>query len=134
MPDENRAGVAGQSQKSIFWRQFVAISVALLFGLSNYFVQSHVHIPTSLTIGSHASYQDHGPKSGAGLKLQSHNDDPADCPLCQADIMSGAFVTPAPVVFVPIIAYVLTVFLPIAHGVRLTHLSHNWQGRAPPSL
>ena len=134
MPDGIRTGVAERSQKSVLWRQVVAFTVAFLFGLSNYFVQSHVHIPSTLAAGVHSSFPGQWLNGDPNAKHRSGKDDPADCPLCQADILSGAFVTPAPIIFVPIISYVLTSFLPIRHVVRLAHLSHDWYGRAPPRL
>ena len=132
MCDGIRVYEVGMSQKSGFWR-LVAFTVALLFGLSNFFVQSHVHVPTLLTIGAPAS-PGHVLGSNAASKQRPSKDDPADCPLCQADIMSGAFVAPAPIVFVPIISYVLINILPSVYIVWQTTWSYSWQGRAPPSL
>jgi len=60
------------------------------------------------------------------------NDDPANCPICQAVAHSGQFISPSAIVFALPSEVVAIIPLSLAIAIAQERASHNWQSRAPP--
>ena len=123
---------AGQQAARAGWSgQKLAIFVlALVFFAQSYFVQSHVHVPSPITIaGTHGALT---PAQVQPPDRSPQDNDPANCPLCQADMLSGAYLLPLVPVLLPLLAYVSAEIEHKTARWRLAETSHNWQGRAPP--
>lgn len=97
-----------------------AFFLALAFLAQSYLIQSHVHP----FFGQHALTW----SSGAA------GDSPADCPLCQADMLSGAYLTPSVPQVPMMLARAWTRLHIVASRLYSFHRQHGWQGRAPPLL
>ena len=128
----NGQGVLAMSAKSIWLRsRAVALFTAVAFFLQALVLQAHVH-----PLAQQASLAGAGKLAVASLvgspRVPSSKDDPAECPLCQAAILKGAFVSPAsPVLLLPTVL-ALRQAVQATMSLRVLKLSHNWQGRAPP--
>lgn len=108
--------VGSQRQR---WREIVSFLLALAFFAQSYLIQSHIHA----TFGQNPSAiwsNDHG---GSG---------PADCPICQADVLGGVYVMPGVPQLPPVLTHSWAKLNLIASGVQLLPLRHSWLGRAPP--
>jgi hypothetical protein len=110
-----------------------ALFAAVGFFLQAFVLQTHVHL-----LARQASL------AGAGKlvvtsflsspKVPLSKDDPADCPLCHADTLNGALISPAsPVLLLPIVLGLKQDAQAVV-SLRVLKLSHNWQGRAPPRI
>jgi hypothetical protein len=111
---------------------FVALTIQTLF------IQSHIHIAQApgkvqsvslitLVAGTADTHS-----AGAPRDKYPVNEDPSNCPLCQAFGHSGQFLaSTAVLVSLP---YSITVsFIVFSETVpALFAVSHSWQGRAPP--
>ena len=104
----------------------MTLVLALGVFLQGYITQTHIHVSPAERAGIlHVS------SDGAHHKVPI-DDDSAHCPLCQAAVMSGNFITPtAPALPVPLALPVATV-MSFVIALRETHRAHNWQSRAPP--
>jgi hypothetical protein len=106
-------------------RFLVTLLVLLTFSLQTYIAQTHIHLKPGTFAGQMAG------KKPAPDKFPTDSD-PANCPICQELMHTGAFVTPsaaallAPTASVSIIAIVTV--LPAVTGLS----SHAWRSRAPP--
>ena len=79
-----RAGWSGQ--------KLAIFALALVFFAQSYFIQTHVHVPSPLAVaGAHGALT---PAQVQPSDRLPQDNDPANCPLCQADILSGAYVLP----------------------------------------
>jgi hypothetical protein len=60
------------------------------------------------------------------------NDDQSNCPICQAVLHAGQFITPSAVIFgfPSFAAFLVTTFDRVATPSQVA--SHSWQSRAPP--
>ena len=119
------------------WRRLVLAIALLAFSLQSYITQTHVHFATSQVFGLSSSDTftptaklAHG-KTAPDKKTPS-NDDPANCPICQAAMHSGQFITPTASAFLLPSETASIVPLAIAVLTASETISHNWQGRAPP--
>lgn len=121
-----------------FARWTITLLVFLAFAFQSYVTQTHIHFPGERAVNIFAPVE----KSGALAKLKlpsKHNpdkyppgDDPANCPICQEVMHSGAFVMPDFVAMVLPSQPVSIVPLVIALPAIIETSSHAWQGRAPP--
>lgn len=115
--------------------RILAFAVALAFFLQSLVVQTHLHFPPG-PVGTTAA----AISKTVGLSLGTMSPDlplkgdPADCPLCQAGILSGAFIAPAAAIFLPVISFILFKLGMPSDGALSLRPSHNWQGRAPPRI
>jgi Protein of unknown function (DUF2946) len=126
-------GLARSAQSNWLRSRALALFAAVAFFLQAFALQAHVHPVTQ-----QASIAGAGKLVVTSLlnspKVPSSKDDPADCPLCHADTLNGAFVSPAsPVLLLPTVL-ALRQAVQAVMSLRVLKLSHNWQGRAPPSL
>jgi hypothetical protein len=113
--------------------RFAALLLAALlaFCWHNVVIQTHVHLPTSgcgaispITIcpaNSHSNRQN--------PKIPDRQD---DCPLCHELAVSGHYLAPPPIIFIPPV--LILVWAVVAGHQRggLQRRSHRWQSRAPP--
>ena len=119
------------------WRRALWLLIAATFFLQSYVTQTHIHfVSVSDTSSAFASLEDSVIKvaTGGDHGKQSTSDDPAKCPLCQAVGHAGQYVWPAALVLVIAIQTAQAVPLAPVLSAGLISPSHNWQGRAPPSL
>jgi hypothetical protein len=130
LPKRHRRPIATTCQTG--WRRWVAIFALLAFAAQVQITQAHIHF--ALGFGVAAAKAD---ADGAAVKLPAKKNfpptnDPANCPICQAALHGGQFLTPTaaalalPSETASIVPFVLR--LVAAHETP----SHNWQGRAPP--
>ena len=117
-----KAATALARKRSSGWR-FIACLILLTFSLQSYVTQTHIHSATPAAV---AKLFSHAP-SKAPL-----DDNPLDCPFCQAVAHDGPFFLPT----IPLL--VLSVaFVELAAPSFRTHrpsdvAAHIWQSRAPP--
>jgi hypothetical protein len=97
----------------------IAFLLAITFLVQSYLIQSHVHP----TFGQHDTLS---------WSTGSAGDNPADCPLCQADLLAGVYIAPSPPEIGGLPAYAWTKPLVSASRLYSTQRKHSWQGRAPP--
>ena len=114
---------------------FVALTIQMLV------VQSHIHIPQAdgkvqslslITLAAGTVDAQHDHSAGAPGAKYPVNEEPSNCPLCQAFGHSGQFIaSTAALVSLP---YSITVnFIVFSETApALFAVSHSWQGRAPP--
>jgi hypothetical protein len=119
------------------WRRVVLAVALLAFALQSYITQTHIHFATSQVFGlSSADTFTPTAKIAHGkfapAKNTPSNDDPANCPICQAAMHSGQFITPVATAFVLPSETVSIVPLAVAVLTASETLSHGWQSRAPP--
>ena len=109
-------------RRSSGWR-LIACLILITFSLQSYITQTHIHSATSAAI----------------VKLFNHSpgkapldDNPVDCPFCQAVAHDGPFHLPT----LPLLILSVTFVELAAPQLRLLRLSeafaHIWQSRAPP--
>lgn len=120
-------------------RLLLVLAVLTAFLFQSFATQTHIHVPgeASARFLSPDAPQSIPLKAELGQKAphkKAPADDPANCPLCQAMLLSGQFVSPSGIVFVlpsqPLAFIPLALSLP-AIGESASHI---WQGRAPPRL
>jgi hypothetical protein len=106
-------------------RIFAAL-LALCFTVQTYLIQTHVHpLPERAKLA--ASLGTHAP-----TKAPADNDDPDNCPICQAFALSGNFDAPA-IIILPmatLVASADSITYLFRHWVSLS--GHAWKSRAPP--
>jgi hypothetical protein len=121
------------------WRRLVLAVAMLAFALQSYVTQTHIHYASVQAFGlSSADVFTPVAKDANGKaipeKKSPANDDPANCPICQAVAHAGQFVTPTAIGFA--LPSETVVFIPLAIAALTARetASHNWQGRAPPRI
>ena len=105
------------------WRQWVALFALLAFAFQAQITQTHIHI---------------SPASGIAMadksahRIAPAKNDSGSCPICQAVLHSGQFVSPSAVAMA--LPTVAVAFIPLAIAAKAARetVSHSWQGRAPP--
>jgi hypothetical protein len=122
-----------------FARWTITLFVFLAFAFQSYVTQTHIHFPHEAAVDIFASadqnraLNDQAPGKHNPDKYPP-NDDPANCPICQEVMHTGAFVMPdfvalllpsQPISIVPIV---------IALPAAIETVSHAWQSRAPPRI
>lgn len=102
------------------WREIVSFLLALTFFAQSYLIQSHIH----------ATF-DQGP-APAWSSASHDGDNPADCPICQADMLGGVYVTPSIPQLPPVLSQSWAGPHPADDALQTLPPRHSWQGRAPP--
>ena len=121
-----RANSKAKAQRTSVARLAVTLFALFTFTFQSFVVQVHVHEASR----SASSTLDIGKVSQPG-KLPA-NGDQSDCPICQAMLHAGQFVTPSAVAF-GLPSFALFFVIAVASGGQGTQSgSHNWQSRAPP--
>ena len=131
-----KAKLRGSSRTRLAVSFFMALAVLL----QSYATQTHIHVSARASVFAAAS--GFGPaapvKASSGSQSGDHdkypaNEDPANCPLCQEVLHSGAFVAPsAAAVWLPL-AFVVLKWTAPNERVHIVAPSHGWRGRAPPT-
>lgn len=98
-------------------RLWITLFALFAFTLQAYVTQSHVHATA-------ISKQLPG-KVPAG-------DDQANCPLCQAVLHAGQYVTPSAGGFVPLILTAHGALVATHHAPAAQSVAHSWNIRGPP--
>jgi hypothetical protein len=114
------------SRRTGWASRFVVFFAALTFVLQSYVTQTHIHDGHQHS-GIANIAETHSPGHG-----KTPFDSPADCPLCQAVTLAGAFVASAtPVLCLP---FVWVKAEALVFAVQTTSIStpHHWRSRAPP--
>jgi hypothetical protein len=120
-------------------RRALLLFALTAFALQGYVTQTHIHFaPGSFgamlsDTGKIVPVAQSAEKDGTLPRDKwPANDDPANCPICQEMIHSGAFVTPT----VAALALPTEVFSVIAIVIDVPQftsaVSHSWRGRGPP--
>ncbi|HEY5336778.1 MAG TPA: hypothetical protein VIJ85_01120 [Rhizomicrobium sp.] len=120
------------------WRQLVLAISLIAFALQSYLTQTHIHFATSQAFGISSNdtfvpAAKHGTEKTVPAKNAPSNDDP-NCPICQAAMHSGQFVTPSAVAFILPSEAASIVLIVTAVLTANRTISHSWQGRAPPRV
>ena len=124
------------------WRSVLIYLFVVAFALQNCLTQSHIH--TTQNLSHSGAIVDAGSKAIAGkasLATASSkqnqnpaNDDPANCPMCQALALSGHFVAASRIAIpAPTQVSSASVTPDLAVSI-LSAASHSWRGRGPPSI
>ena len=120
-------------------RLLLTLFCLLAFSFQSYIAQTHIHIPGTTDPGISALVSVHAPVSVNAKKQGEHkqlpaNDDTANCPLCQAVLHAGIFLTPALLVLLlpDTRAAIGPVLIVVPH--REGAPSHAWHSRGPPQL
>jgi hypothetical protein len=120
------------------WRRAILALALLTFALQSYITQTHIHFASSQAFGLSGDNFVPTAKLASGkaapTKQTPSNDDPANCPLCQAAAHSGQFITPFAISFALPSETVAIVPLAIVILTAGEIVSHGWQGRAPPRI
>ena len=131
MYSKAQSGVGKDIGNLPFLRRMLGLAVLVIFVLQGYAVQTHVHglssigttgvrLPTASSIFERVHAQLPGDR------------DPADCPLCQADILGGSFITPTVLTVLPILSFVEISPIPAFVRVDVYRHFYGWQSRVPP--
>ncbi len=118
------------------WRSVVLTLALLAFALQSYITQTHIHFVSAQAFGLSGDNFTPTIKTTDGktapAKKTPSNDDPANCPVCQAAAHAGQFITPSAIGFALPSETVAIVPLAIVVLTASETVSHGWQGRAPP--
>jgi hypothetical protein len=120
------------------WRRVVLALALLAFALQSYVTQTHIHFASEQAFG--LSGDNFAPAAKivadktAPSKKTPSNDDPANCPLCQAAAHSGQFITSSAIGFALPSEAIAIVPLAVVVLTASETVSHGWQGRAPPRI
>jgi hypothetical protein len=108
-------------------RQHTLIVLATLaaFALQSFIVQTHIHFAAYPALETIAATQ--------LVQRSSTGEDPALCAICQEFLHAGQYLTPAPVVALPISLVAIAFAMLHAFVLARSPVSHSWHGRAPPS-
>jgi hypothetical protein len=117
-----KAGIASAKERSSGWR-FIACLILISFTLQSYITQTHIHNVAPAAIAKTVS---HTPGKAPV------DDNPIDCPFCQAVAHNGSFFLPT----VPLLILSIE-FVELAAPALRSHnvaqaSAHIWQSRAPP--
>jgi hypothetical protein len=102
------------------WREFSALFLALIVFAQSYLIQSHVH--PAVASPQHLTWTAPG----------SAGEDPATCPICAADMLAGAYVTPTLPQFAPLLAQAFVSRFAAVSRIDVSFRKYHWQSRAPP--
>jgi len=117
------------------WQRVLLYTFVAFFALQSVIMQSHLH---GVANGSAVAE-----KFVSGSKIANSetprdnkypaNDDPANCPICQAIALAGHFVAPSAVS--PILPHeeIAAAAPPPALFLIRNPVSHTWRGRGPPT-
>jgi hypothetical protein len=112
------------------WRRWIAVFTVLAFALQVQLIQTHFH-----PLFGNAAFGGTANSSVAQTPAKKNspaNNDPANCPICQAVLHGGQFISPGAVALALPSEAITLVPLAIAAVAAREIASHNWQGRAPP--
>ena len=113
------------------WRRALVFMVLTAFVLQSYIVQTHIHFaPADLALLA----GDAAAKNAPQHDRYPANDDPANCPICQEILHTGAFITPAAIALLPPTLAVSTIAIAARELPFIAAVSHDWRGRAPPRI
>ncbi len=119
-----KTSTVGTAEKKKGWR-FAIWLILAAFTLQSYVVQTHIHDATPAAFSKIFANTGHSKSPG--------NDNPLDCPFCQATL-SGAFALSS----APLVLFFLTgLFLAAPdHPAAIVYdtAAHIWRSRAPPQL
>lgn len=122
---QNKAVAGLHMRQSKLFRIVVGITL-LFFAIQSYMVATHIHwLPQAAPVS--AGMYSHPPKNGPQPLT------PDNCPLCQAALHAGSFLSPAAFAAAPVELVVMPVPLRFVLPVRPPPTSHIWCGRAPPA-
>jgi hypothetical protein len=132
----HRHSSAASRLASPSWRRWVAVFALLAFALQTQITQTHVHFASSqafgLSSGDEATASAKIANKAAPQKSAPANDDPAKCPICQAVMHAGQFISPSTISFALPSEAIAIIPLSLVIAIARERASHNWQGRAPP--
>lgn len=110
-----------------FGRRSVLPSLlAFLFLLQSWVFQTHIHPASAFTAAA----------AQAVVPTSTDNpdrDNPADCKICQADLVAGTFLEPGAIALDAAVFAGFVSLLAVATTASVKRAAHSWHGRAPPS-
>jgi hypothetical protein len=113
--------------KTLYLRQVMAAILLLIFSVSNYAVQTHIHGSYNATSPAAHGYVFQAPTPG-----QPADNDEQHCPLCQEYLTGGGVLTSlAGAILPPVFAFAAPV-IAVVHIVAPSRV-HNWFSRGPPT-
>jgi hypothetical protein len=121
-----------------FARWAITLLVFLAFAFQSYVTQTHIHFAHETAVNIFAPVE----KGAAATKAPGKQnpdkyppaDDPANCPICQEVMHSGAFVMPDFVALLLPSQPVSIVPAVITLPAIIETISHGWQSRGPPRI
>ena len=113
--------------KTLSLRQVMAAVLLLIFSISNYAVQTHIH----------GSYNAISPVAQSHVFQAPTPDQPADndeqhCPLCQEYLTAGSVLTPLVAAILPPAFAFAAPIIAVVYVVAPSRV-HNWFSRGPPT-
>jgi len=114
------------------WQRFLFALTLAAFTLQGYIVQTHIHGSPHVAAGANAAIG----KAGNADPHDKYpaNDDPANCPICQEILHTGAFIAPAAIALLPPTLAVSAIAIATRELPFIAAVSHSWHGRAPPRI
>ncbi len=124
-----------------FGRTAFTLFLLLAFALQSFVVQTHIHFSAPGFAGGQESLvADRAAHSAVSFSLAGDSDkntkdgDPERCPLCQAVLLGGYYLIPAPAqIHLPLVYAILDPVGVIA-VFAASSPSHAWHSRAPPII
>jgi hypothetical protein len=125
-------------------RLLLTLFCLLAFSFQSYISQTHIHVPGTTDFGISAGVSGKSAvsmdakasasKLGKNKQIPANGDDTSNCPLCQAVLHAGLFLTPALLVLLlpDTQSAVGPAFIVSSH--REGAPSHAWHSRGPPQL
>jgi hypothetical protein len=125
-------------------RLLLTLFCLLAFSFQSYISQTHIHVPGTSDLGISAGFSVKSPvstdskastsKLSKNTRIPANGNDTSNCPLCQAVLHAGLFLTPALLVLLlpDTQGAVGPAFIVSAH--REGAPSHAWHSRGPPQL
>jgi hypothetical protein len=121
----------------------VAFLGLLALAIQSFVVQTHIHNPAenfvpSLSGITHVASNLATKASASNPDTTPHDkfpadDDPKNCPLCQAMAIAGHAILPA-VLPLSLQLYITIDVVVFIDAINVPSVSHNWQSRGPPNL
>ncbi|HEY8950459.1 MAG TPA: DUF2946 family protein [Rhizomicrobium sp.] len=117
-------------------RLLLTLFCLLAFSFQSYVAQTHIHVPGTADPGISALVSSRAQVSADAKTDTGHKqlpaDDTANCPLCQAVLHAGLFVSPALLVLLLPDTQAAVGPAPIIASHREGAPSHTWHSRGPP--
>ena len=125
-------------------RLLLTLFCLLAFSFQSYISQTHIHVPGTTDLGISTDFSVKSPvfadtkapvsKLSKTKRVPTNGDDTSNCPLCQAVLHAGLFLTPALLVLLlpDTQSAIGPAFIVSAHTEGAP--SHAWHSRGPPQL
>ena len=129
-------GAVANRRTQPIWQRVFLYALVIAFALQSIVTQSHMHLAAPWAAAVAEKF-DSGSKIATSQTNRDNNypvnDDPANCPICQAIALAGNFVAPSAAS--PILPHQeIVAAAPQAALLLICNpVSHIWRGRGPPT-